>query len=142
MRRFEKVREPQGEAMTHQFYILVADRNRHVRDLLRRELMAEGYTVELARDSREVMELLEGTRIPDLLILDLDIPNLEGISMLESLSARRPPLPVVVHSLAAESGNPVLSPVAAALVEKSGDTDHLKRVISNVLRKTYPGRFN
>jgi CheY-like chemotaxis protein len=126
--------------MTRQFHILVADRNRHVRELLRRELMAEGYTVQLARDSREVMTCVEGTRIPDLLILDPDIPNLEGISMLESLSARRPPIPMVVHSLAAESGNLAPMPAAAALVEKSGDTDHLKRVIFQVLQKYYPNR--
>lgn len=127
--------------MTHQFHILVADRNRHVRELLRRELMADGYTVELARDSREVMVSLEGTRVPDLLILDLDIPNLEGVSMIESLSSRMPPVPVVVHSLADESANPSLMQAAAALVEKSGDMDHLKQVILKVLRRCYPNRF-
>ena len=35
--------------------ILIADRNRHVRDFLRRELGAEGYQVEVARDGREVL---------------------------------------------------------------------------------------
>lgn len=127
--------------MSPQFHILVADRNRHVRELLRRELMADGYSVELARDSREVMVSLEGNRIPDLLILDLDIPNLEGVSMIESLSGRTPPVPVVVHSLADDCANPTLMKAAAALVEKSGDTDHLKRVIQKVLRRCYPNRF-
>ncbi len=127
--------------MSPQFHILVADRNRHVRELLRRELMADGYTVELARDSREVMVSLQGNRIPDLLILDLDIPNLEGVSVIESLSGRTPPVPVVVHSLADESANPSLMQAAVALVEKSGDTDHLKRVVQKVLRKCYPNRF-
>jgi hypothetical protein len=47
---------------------------------------------------------------------------------------------VVVHSLAAESGNPAPMRTAAALVEKSGDTDHLKRVIFQVLQKYYPNR--
>lgn len=103
--------------------------------------MADGYTVELARDSREVMVSLEGTRVPDLLILDLDIPNLEGVSMIESLSSRMPPVPVVVHSLADESANPSLMQAAAALVEKSGDMDHLKQVILKVLRRCYPNRF-
>lgn len=127
--------------MTPQFHILVADRNRHVRELLRREFMADGYTVDLARDSREVMSSMEGSRVPDLLILDLDIPNLEGVSMIESLSSRTPPVPVVIHSLADESANPSIMQAAAALVAKSGDTDHLKRVILEVLQTCYPNRF-
>ena len=57
--------------------ILLADRNRHVRDLLRRELSAEGYVVEVARDGREVLERLNGDDPPHLLILDLEIPYLD-----------------------------------------------------------------
>ena len=51
--------------------ILIADRNRHVRDFLRRELHAEGYRIEVARDGREVLNHLQGHEPPDLLILDL-----------------------------------------------------------------------
>lgn len=127
--------------MDHSFHLLVADRNRHVRELLRRELLEEGYSVELAKDSQEVMAILGGSRNPDLLILDLDIPNLAGVSMLESLLERKPALPVVIHTLEAESaGMPSLKDVAA-WVEKSGDTDRLKRVIHDVLKKSYPQCF-
>lgn len=41
------------------FVILVADRNRHVLDLLKRELALDGYTIKIAKDDREIMEILE-----------------------------------------------------------------------------------
>jgi CheY-like chemotaxis protein len=56
---------------------LIADRNRHVRDFLRRELTAEGYQVEMAADGREVLSRIEGADPPHLLILDLEIPYLD-----------------------------------------------------------------
>ena len=38
--------------------ILLTDRNRHVRELLRRELETEGYVVAVARDAQEILGLL------------------------------------------------------------------------------------
>ena len=44
--------------MYDKFTILIADRNRHVREFLRRELMAEDYCVEVAKDGREVLLMI------------------------------------------------------------------------------------
>jgi CheY-like chemotaxis protein len=41
------------------FTILIADRNPNVRELLKRELVAEGYSVQLARSSREVLSCMD-----------------------------------------------------------------------------------
>jgi DNA-binding response OmpR family regulator len=38
-----------------EFKILIADRNQHVREFLKRELMAEGYRVGLAKMSRKFL---------------------------------------------------------------------------------------
>ena len=73
--------------------ILIADRNRHVREFLRRELLAEGYQVEEARDGREILGLLNGGTLPDLLILDLELPfvsELKALELLHEFSRRRP----------------------------------------------------
>jgi DNA-binding response OmpR family regulator len=72
-----------------QFTIFIADRNRHVRDFLRRELAAEGYRVELAKDGREALRMLEVNELPDLLILDLEIPYVSGLEILKQLQDRR-----------------------------------------------------
>ena len=108
--------------------ILIADRNRHVRDLLRRELTAEGYQVEVAKDGREVLSRINGDDPPQLLILDLEIPYLDEPEMWARLQDRQPPLPVVIHSFLPEYPTNLSLPISAAFLEKKGDTDRLKTV--------------
>ncbi len=117
--------------------ILIADRNRHVREFLRRELNAEGYRVEVARDGREVLTSLEGDEPPDLLVLDLEIPYLDELEVLARLKERQPPLPVVIHTILPEAANHRALPRAAAFLEKKGDTDLLKAVVAEVLGKDF-----
>ena len=107
--------------------ILIADRNRHVRDFLRRELSAEGYQVEVARDGREVLNRIDGEAPPHLLILDLEIPYLDEPEVWARLKDRQPPLPVVIHTFLPEYPTNLTLPIAAAFLEKKGDTDQLKR---------------
>ena len=113
--------------------ILIADRNRHVRELLRRELAAEGYQVQVARDGHELMLMLDGAELPDLLILDLEIPYLEELSILARLKERLPGLPVIIHSFGPDYCDARLVQEAAAFLEKQEDTDHLKAVVAQVL---------
>jgi DNA-binding NtrC family response regulator len=118
--------------------ILIADRNRNVRDLLRRELTAEGYAVEVARDGREVLSRINGEDPPHLLILDLEIPYLDEPEVWARLQDRQPPLPVVIHTFLPEYPTNLTLPVAAAFLEKKGDTDQLKTVVAEVIGKHYP----
>jgi DNA-binding NtrC family response regulator len=117
--------------------ILIADRNRHVRELLRRELAAEGYQVEVVRDGRELLGRLNGEAPPQLLILDLEIPYLEELQVWERLKDCQPPLPVVIYTFLPEYPTHLTVPLAAAFVEKKGDTDQLKSVVAEVIKKNY-----
>ncbi len=121
--------------------ILIADRNRNVRDLLRRELTAEGYVVEVARDAREVLDRINGKDPPHLLILDLEIPYLDEPEVWARLKDRQPPLPVVIHTFLPEYPTHLTVPLAAAFLEKKGDTDELKAVVAEVVGKYYPQQF-
>jgi len=117
--------------------ILIADRNRHVREFLRRELTAEGYLVEVARDGREVLLSLDGESPPDLLILDLEVPYVVELEVLARLRERRPLVPVVIHTFMPATANHLSAPPAAAFLEKKGDTEHLKAVVADVIEKNY-----
>ncbi len=121
--------------------ILIADRNRNVRDLLRRELTAEGYVVEVARDAREVLGRINGEDPPQLLILDLEIPFLDEPEVWARLQDRQPPLPVVIHTFLPEYPTNLTLPITAAFLEKKGDTDQLKAVVAEVIGKHYPERL-
>jgi CheY-like chemotaxis protein len=118
--------------------ILIADRNRHVRDFLRRELAAEGYLVEVAADGREILSRINGNDPPHLLILDLEIPYLDEPEVWARLKDRQPPLPLVIHTLLPQYPTNLTMPMAAAFLEKKGDTDLLKAVVAEVIDKYYP----
>ncbi len=116
--------------------ILIADRNRHVRDLLRRELAAEGYTVQEARDGHEVWLRLTGPEPPDVLILDPDIPYLEDLVELAYFQ-EGVAVPLIIYAFPGDQAADRL-PRAAALLEKREDTDRLKEVVAEVLRHLGP----
>lgn len=118
--------------------ILVADRNRHVRDLLRRELEAEGYAVETARDGREVRLKINPDSRPDLVILDLEIPYLEDLIELEQFRKGEPSLPLIIFSFLPEDDRPV--PKAAAFLEKKEDVQRLKELVAEVIERYYPNK--
>ena len=126
--------------MDGSFQILIADRNRHVREFLRRELISEGYRVLVAKDDRELLSIVDG-EAPDLLILDLEIPYGGGLTVLQRLSNRNPPLPVVIHSFLTEYASDPAVQAQGSFVEKMANTDVLKAAILDILKKSYPHRF-
>jgi len=117
--------------------ILITDRNRHVRDLLQRELAAAGYRAQVAKDGLEVLDCLNGDQPPNLLILDPEVPFLKESGVLERLQERDPPLPVVVHSFPQDYVGHVIEvhviTKTITFVEKSGNTDLLKAVVADIL---------
>ncbi len=115
--------------------ILLADRNRHVRELLRRELETEGYVVAVARDAQEILGLLAQGEIPDLLILDLEIPYITEVNLLEQLQATHPTLPVIIHSFQPDNPQEFTLPNTVAFLEKAEDPDQLKTTIAGLVRK-------
>ena len=64
--------------MKENFTLLIADRNRNIREFLQRELITDGYRVLLACDGRQVLKIIDN-EAPDLLIIDLDIPYADEI---------------------------------------------------------------
>jgi len=64
--------------------VLVIDDNLAFRDLLRLHLRQAGHTVQTAKDPEEGLRSLIDTP-PDLILLDLDLPYLNGFEVLEAL---------------------------------------------------------
>ena len=67
--------------------ILVVDDDVLARDLLVRFLTLRGYDVRAAKDGREALRLIEESA-PDLLILDLVMPEMNGVELLRALAER------------------------------------------------------
>jgi CheY-like chemotaxis protein len=84
--------------------ILIADDYDDNRELLRLMLEAEGYSVREARDGREALEAVR-REPPDLALVDLSMPALDGWGLLSELRAdeRTRPVPcVAVTAFAAD----------------------------------------
>ena len=124
------------------FTVLITDRNRHVRNFLRRELVSEGYQVEVAADGRDLLRKINTADPPDLIILDLEIPYSNGPAILERLRRANSKLPVIIHAFATEEASHPAVQRTAAFVEKMGNTDRLKATVLEVLKEYYPNRFS
>jgi two-component system, OmpR family, copper resistance phosphate regulon response regulator CusR len=81
--------------------ILVIEDEPRILDFVSRGLEAEGFSVLGARDGQEGLRLAEALGC-DLVILDLLLPRLDGLSVLRALEAKQPSLPVVIVSARAD----------------------------------------
>ncbi|MCC6728564.1 MAG: response regulator [Chthonomonadales bacterium] len=66
--------------------ILVVDDEVHIPRLVRASLQRHGYEVETATDGLEALQKVEADR-PDLIVLDVAMPNMDGFEVLRRLKA-------------------------------------------------------
>jgi CheY-like chemotaxis protein len=114
--------------------ILFADRNRHVREFLKREFEAEGYQVQTAASDREVVTTIEAQGPPDVLVIDLDLPVM-GLEALQQIRQRYPAMPYIVHSLHTELALDPVVLAARAFIEKTENLGGLKEAVMEILSK-------
>jgi len=97
--------------------VLIVDDSAYVRKVIRQMLSRSPFfeIVGTARDGREALEMAEELR-PDVVTCDLIMPELDGVGFIKAQMARRP-IPIVVVSVASESGELVLSALDAGAVD-------------------------
>lgn len=122
--------------MEKNFTILIADRNSHVRDFIRREMIEEGCEIKLAENCQEVIKWVYHPESVDLLILDPDLPNIDNLMLKKILNDRIPVLPVVVHSFSSVYPDFLDMYSDIYFVEKSGNSiEALKYVVSKIRKE-------
>ena len=76
--------------------ILVVDDDQECVEAIRVALQSRGYEVEIARDGNQALQMTEQVN-PDLIILDMMMPQRSGFLVLENIRRNRPdPLPVIM----------------------------------------------
>jgi two-component system, OmpR family, KDP operon response regulator KdpE len=85
--------------------ILVVDDEPPIRKLLRMGLSTQGYGVLEASNGKSALELLE--QKPDLVILDLGLPDIQGLELLRKIRERIEGIPIVVLSSREDEGGKV-----------------------------------
>ena len=87
--------------------ILVVEDNANLALGLRNNLEIEGYAVDVARDGVAALDMARASA-PDLVILDLMLPGLDGYRVLEALRAEGRDMPVLILTARGEEAEKVL----------------------------------
>lgn len=117
--------------------VFIAEDNPILLQGLERALTANGYAVETAIDGRSLLDLLDSSPLPDILLLDVMMPGMSGLEVLDSVrtDARTAKLPVMLITAAAEElvpGSNLDGRDVDILMKPFRLTDLLSRIEENV----------
>ncbi|MCL6621821.1 MAG: response regulator [Syntrophobacterales bacterium] len=113
--------------------ILVADDEMAIRLLYSEELKEEGYEVYTASNGREALEIVE--KVPlDLVILDIKMPEMDGIEALRQIKERHPHLPVVLSTAYGEYKQDFATWASDEYLVKSSDLEDLRATVKRYLK--------
>jgi CheY-like chemotaxis protein len=122
--------------------ILVVDDERRIRLAIRACLEAEGYEVEEAADGRAAISAVVHDR-PDLLLLDLSMPDLDGAATMRLLSTvyrdLAPPVVVLTAYGSIVAAESAYHDGARAFLEKPLVPETLRAVVAHVLAASRGG---
>ncbi len=117
--------------MTH---LLVVDDEEDLARLYEEELTDDGYEVTLASSGRAALQFIEDKR-PDLIILDISMPDMDGIEALGKIIGKDKTIPVIFNTAYPTYKDDFMTWSADAYVVKSGDLTELKERIREVLKQ-------
>ncbi|NQY12946.1 MAG: phosphate regulon transcriptional regulator PhoB [Henriciella sp.] len=122
-------------------FIVIAEDEKAVSELLRYNLESEGYETAIANDGDEAMLLLD-ERIPDLMLLDWMLPKISGIEICRRVRTRQETanLPIIMLTARTEEADRIrgLETGADDYVTKPFSTNELMARVKAVLRRIRP----
>src|SRR5207247_978547 len=100
--------------------ILVVDDDRSVRSYLSDFLTSCGYSVECAESGDEAVARLSAGYVPSLIVLDIVMPGINGIEVLENVKKINSTMPVIILSAAGQTKTVVDADVPVLISGESG----------------------
>ncbi len=111
--------------------ILIVDDDQNILRLYKEELEEEGYTIVTASNGNEAIEKFE-KEDPDLVTLDILLPDIDGIKILRQMKEKKPRLPVIM-STAYDYRDDFAVWASEAYIVKSADLTELKATIKKLI---------
>lgn len=117
-------------------FILVVDDEEELRENMYDLLELEGFNVE-AVDSGDGALALVNKKIPDLILLDIQLPGTDGIEVLRQVKEKHPNLPIIMVSASSQKNtHDKLNEYGAdGFMLKPYDQDELLKLMNSLLAK-------
>lgn len=120
--------------------VLLIDDDDTVRSAMARAVALGGHEVLQARDGRQAIREAEGREL-DLVITDINMPEMDGIEVILTLAERRPGLPVIAVSGGGRMPKEVLLSSAGILgavktLGKPFDLAEFRKLVEDTLSET------
>ncbi len=115
--------------------VLVVDDAEAIRTYLRNLLPLRGYGVLLAEDGVRAMEMLNGGAEPDVIVLDVMMPDMDGLETLRKIRQLLPDVPVIMLSVVGKAGTVVeaMNLGASDYINKPFEEEELEIALKKVL---------
>ena len=116
-----------------------ADVRKTLTDIVRAMRYAEPLEIEAVPDGREGLDAVVRHR-PDVVLLDLQMPRMDGLALLKQIREIEPRLPVIVISATQENkmSSEALRHGAVAYLPKPFDPRHVEMLVATFLDSTKP----
>jgi DNA-binding response OmpR family regulator len=141
MGKHEPVRHAVGNPARGRKRVLVVDDEKDLVDLVSYNLQRNGYEVDAAHDGQQALDLIERD-VPDLLILDLMLPGIDGTEVARRLraDARTAHLPIIMLTAKGEETDVVVGLTIGAddYITKPFSVKILLARVNTVLRRAEP----
>ncbi len=112
--------------------VLLVDDQESILLLYSEEIEEEGFAVEVAHNGDQALEIFKVSP-PDLVILDINMPGMNGIEVLRKMKDINADLPVILSSAYPEYKEDFGAWASDEYIVKSANTDELKAAVHKYL---------
>ena len=112
--------------------ILLVEDDKNQRLLYEQELGLEGYEIRTAIDGKDALKKVQ-EHPPDIIIMDIDLPKMEGIEAMGRIISKSKGIPIIIHTAYSSYKDNYMSWIADAYIVKSSDLTELKNKIKEFL---------
>jgi two-component system response regulator (stage 0 sporulation protein F) len=126
--------EPENQTDTAAKRVLIVEDDPNQRLLYQEELAEEGYEIFTASDGREGLAVAREHQ-PDLVILDINMPVMDGLDTLNQMLETNPGVPTIINTAYPGYQDSFSAWSADAYVVKSSDLAELKATVKRLLEK-------